>query len=146
MALTLLAATALLPGTQSLLHSVWQLSRQTVCTENKMGNQGVGFSHYVDNINSSLNVNQFLEIDKPFTSLGVSPTVWPHPVVSRAVFPDERVCVFQMTRTNQCKARGMEQVLYQCNLWLTRISTEERASGCSLLGEAIGSTGKGLSM
>jgi len=66
MALTLLGATALVPGAQSLLHSVQQFSLQTICTENKMGNQGVGFSHYVGNINNSLNENQFLDIDKPF--------------------------------------------------------------------------------
>lgn len=67
MALTLLGATALAPGAQSLLHSGLQCSLQTICTENKMGNQSVGFSHYVGNFISSLNVNQFLDIDKPFS-------------------------------------------------------------------------------
>lgn len=62
MALTLLGATALAPGAQSFLHSVQQFSLQTICTENKMGNQGVGFSHYVGNINNSSNVDQFRKL------------------------------------------------------------------------------------
>ena len=104
MAITLLGATALVPGAQSLLHSVQQFSLQTICTENKMGNQGVGFLHYVGNINNSLNVNQFLDIDKPFW-------VWAFRITSRPT-TQPRVPHTKMTNIPGAAARGVERTLF----------------------------------
>jgi hypothetical protein len=102
MEMTLLGATALVLGLQSFLHSVCQFSPQTICTENKMGNQGAGFLHYVGNINNNPNVNQFLDIDKPFW-------VW----ASRIAFKQTAVATCQYrTDPPLIGQRAMERALY----------------------------------